>query len=49
MNIFFKNKSNFDLGSSKNKLNEWINMNYGNWGGELQYYFVKKKYSLHLI
>ena len=43
MNIFCKDKSNFDLEGTKRQLNIWMNMNYGKRGSEFQYYFVKRK------
>ena len=43
MNIFCKNKSNFDLNIEKKRLNEWMNTNYGLPGTEFQYYFIERK------
>ena len=43
MNIFCKNKSNFDLNIAKKRLNEWMNTNYGLPGTEFQYYFIERK------
>ena len=43
MNIFCKNKTEFDLEGAKKQLNEWMDTNYGLWGAELPYYFVERK------
>ena len=43
MNIFCKNKTEFDLEQSKIQLNKWLNINYGLGGGQFQYYFIKRK------
>ena len=43
MNIFCKDKSEFDLEKSKKQLNKWLNFNYGLGGAEFQYYFIKRK------
>ena len=43
MNIFCKDKKNFDINSAKKKLYNWMNSNYGFKGKEFQYYFVKRR------
>lgn len=43
MNIFCKDKKEFDLKKAKLKLKEWMNINYGFQSKEFQYLFVKRK------
>ena len=44
MNIFCKNKAEFDLEKAKKQLNEWLYINFGLWGAEFPYYFVDRKF-----
>ena len=43
MNIFCKNKTEFNLEEAKKQLNEWKYTNFGLWGAEFPYYFVDRK------
>ena len=43
MNIFCKDKSQFDLEKSKKQLNEWLDINYGLGTAQFQYYYIKRK------
>ena len=43
MNIFCKDKKEFDLEKAKQKLKYWININYGLLQNEFQYLFVKRR------
>ena len=42
-NIIVKNKTNFNLTYAKEKLNHWLNIDYGALGEEFQYSFIKRK------
>ena len=43
MNIFVKDKNNFDFEKAKIELNRWLYTNYGIRGAELQYFFIERK------
>ena len=43
-NIIVNDSKNFNIDDAKNKLNIWINIDYGLSTGEFHYSFIKKKY-----
>ena len=48
-NIIVKNKTNFNLTYAKEKLNHWLNIDYGALGEELNILLLKEKFLLKNI